>query len=162
MSKFRKDDTPESVPLEDQVQAFAPCPNFPRERAGVLALAQALGVAAKNNGVAPEDLVARCARSSTFCPTPADLFKVAFEMREERDKTRTYRTPSAPRCERCGDTGWITRYWVSDAIAGGKERFQIEAEDVPTWEKRIRETPGCAQQVYSEADRCGCAGRVSE
>ena len=67
---------------EDLVQTFAAAGNFPKEREGVLALAQALRRASDNFGIMMEAIVQECADTSAWCPTPADLRNIAMSMRD--------------------------------------------------------------------------------
>lgn len=86
MSKLKKqnEEQPEGLDLEEMViAAFSRCQNFPKERAGVLGLAQGLRRAADQNRVAPARILQECATSSVFCPTDADLVAVARALRPE-------------------------------------------------------------------------------
>lgn len=62
---------------------FAACVNFPKDRLGVLALAQALARASKDFRVPMAGIVQRCADISTYCPVPRELRNVAIGMRDE-------------------------------------------------------------------------------
>lgn len=66
-------------------------------------------------------------------------------------------TAKRRKCGACGDAGWVTRYFVSDCIAGkAEDRTYIGETEVADWWARIRATPTCAQRVYEESVRCGC------
>ena len=82
MGRIRKTNEPHEGNPEDLVQAFAPASNFPKERAGVLALAQALRRAADDFHIAMTDIVRECSDVSSWCPTAADIRNVARSMRD--------------------------------------------------------------------------------
>ncbi len=83
MPKLNKRDDDAEQP-EDLIQTFAACQNFPKDRAGVLALAQALARASSDFRIAMSDIVRYCADSSTWCPTPRDIRMVAIGIRDDR------------------------------------------------------------------------------
>lgn len=86
-------------------------------------------------------------------PKPANLY-AAWHGPE----SPTFETPRRTRCAECSDAGWVTRFFVVDAIAGtGGQRIPITAAEVDDWWERIRKAgPTCAQRVYEEAGRCRC------
>ena len=84
------------------VAVFERCSNYPRDERGVQALADGLLAAETAMLVPAAEIVARCARESTFCPTDADLLTVAREIRDEhrraeqRDETEDWRRIYGP------------------------------------------------------------------
>ena len=61
-------------------QAFSRCSNWPEDYAGQIGLAQGLNRASERFRVSKEDLIEKCRELSAFCPTDADLLRVAGEM----------------------------------------------------------------------------------
>ena len=99
MSKVGKQKRDDQGDPEDLVQAFAACSNFPKDRAGILALAQELRRASDDFHVPMAKIVRECGDSSSWCPTPHDLRNIAGEMRDKAKK--------APfGCEVCQGSGW--------------------------------------------------------
>lgn len=88
MAKLNRKEGDEQGNPEDLVQAFAPCGNFPKERHGVLMLAQALARASKDFGIEMAAIVRECSDSSSWCPTPADIRNVAMSMRDSARNKR--------------------------------------------------------------------------
>ena len=75
------DDEPDQLSPEDICrQAFSRCSNWPEDRLGQIGLAQGLSHASKRFRISQEDLIERCRELSAFCPTDADLLRVAGEM----------------------------------------------------------------------------------
>jgi len=87
MAKLNKTTEPQQNP-EDLVQVFAACPNFPKERAGVLALAQALKRASDDYRIPMQEIVQQCGDISSYCPTPRDIRSVSMGMRESLNNRR--------------------------------------------------------------------------
>lgn len=77
------DERTEDEPLSPEDlcrQAFSRCSNWPEDRTGQIGLAQGLKLASDRSGIAQEAIIAACRETSAFCPTDADLLKVANEM----------------------------------------------------------------------------------
>lgn len=97
LGKKREESQPDS---ESLVQAFAPCGNFPKDREGLLQLAQELKRASDDFQMPMESIIRECHEISQWCPTPHELRNVAKGMREEL-------RPKAPLgCEICQGSGW--------------------------------------------------------
>lgn len=83
---FDETSEPESVGPEELCrQAFSRCSNWPDDRSGQIGLAQGLKLAAERFKLTQPELIARCRELSSFCPTDADLLKVAAEMWRVRE-----------------------------------------------------------------------------
>lgn len=94
-----------NVNAEDLIQTFAACSNFPREKAGVKALADALRRASTDFGIPMEQITRACADISTFCPVPREIRNIAIGIRDEiRRKRETNR-----------DAEWRLIYGAPDA-----------------------------------------------
>ena len=65
---------------------FSRCANWPKNRLGIIGLAQGLGLAARETGIAAEEIADECRRISTFCPTDADLLRVAHDLNAQRQE----------------------------------------------------------------------------
>lgn len=102
--------------------------------------------------------VADWERRHVDAPVPAVLYEAW------RNGTQYAGVRRRQKCGACGDAGWVTRYYVMDAIAGGKnqERIYIGESEVDDWWERIRENKTCAQRVYEDAVRCGCGSVAPE
>ena len=61
-------------------RAFSRCSNWPEDRDGQIGLAEGLKLASDRFHVTEEALIARCREISAFCPTDADLLRVASDM----------------------------------------------------------------------------------
>ena len=84
MSDLYSDHDEPASPEDLCRQAFSRCSNWPEDRAGQLGLAQGLKMASGRCHVTQEELIARCRETSAFCPTDADLLRVAGDMIRER------------------------------------------------------------------------------
>lgn len=94
-----------NVNAEDLIQTFAACSNFPREKAGVKALADALRRASTDFGIPMDQITRACADISTFCPVPREIRNIAIGIRDEiRRKRETNR-----------DSEWRQIYGAPDA-----------------------------------------------
>lgn len=60
---------------------FQRCRLYPRDDEGVIALAEGLLYASDRTGIPMERIVAECKDISSFCPTDADLLRVAFDVK---------------------------------------------------------------------------------
>jgi len=102
-------DSPEGM---DEIcqELFSRCSNWPKDRAGQLGLAQGLRRAADTYHVDPRVLATHCGKISSFCPTDADLFRVAGELHAE-DERKKNGTPWIRRdvCPDCDGSGWSKR-----------------------------------------------------
>lgn len=100
MAKLGKKSDGKQEDPESLVQAFAACGNFPKDREGVLHLAQELKRASEDFHVPMETVIRECHDISQWCPSPHDIRNVAREL-HERAK------PKAPLgCEVCRGSGW--------------------------------------------------------
>ena len=81
--KTKRSKNVETKTAAERVQAFAAAGNFPKEKAGVQALADALERAACDTGMTMQAIVDECLDSSAWCPTPFDLRGVALSMRDK-------------------------------------------------------------------------------
>ena len=70
------------------IATFQRCVNYPKDAEGVSALVEGLARAARETDIQIEEIVSRCAELSQYCPTDADLLKVAEEIRADRIKAR--------------------------------------------------------------------------
>lgn len=83
----------------DQIYIFQTCGNFPKDRAGLEALAESLESAAKQTGVEMRAIVSACSTGGSWCPTPYDLLQAAVKLKGEQFQ-------GFSGCDRCGNTGW--------------------------------------------------------
>lgn len=96
---FQKKTTPTEKSAGDQIQIFATCGNFPKDRAGLEALADALESAAKKTGVEMKAIIDACSTGGSWCPTPYDLLQAAVKIKGEVFQ-------GFAGCSACGGTGW--------------------------------------------------------
>lgn len=113
------DDQPKEAPTPEDLcrQAFSRCSNWPEDRLGQQGLFMGLSTAATRFSVTQDDLVAKCRETSAFCPTDADLLRVAHEIDAERQRRTRGMAPwlRLPKCDICSDSGW--------AVVGGKGEY---------------------------------------
>jgi|ERR1700734_903949 len=86
----------------DQIYIFATCGNFPRDQAGLEALAEALESASKQTGVSMKAIVTSCATGGAWCPTPYDILQAAVKLKGDQKFGFTG-------CEKCNHTGWVMK-----------------------------------------------------
>lgn len=85
MPDLYEDESLEELSPEDLCrQAFSRCSNWPEDRLGQIGLAQGLYRASERFKITQQDLINRCKELSAFCPTDADLLRVAGEMFTQR------------------------------------------------------------------------------
>jgi len=92
MSQLTNADRPEGSDEFSAVQmltrAFYACSNWPKEREGVLGLAEELERSSKRCGIAVQSIIDLCKESSPSCPTAFDIQRVAGEMKVRLDEAR--------------------------------------------------------------------------
>ena len=91
-------DTEEPV-AETLVACFERCQNYPRDLAGVQALAKGLEEAAEKQGVPMAAIVDRWRLSSPFCPTDFDLMGAACLICDESERATAERQTAKERFE---------------------------------------------------------------
>jgi hypothetical protein len=137
------------------VAAFGRAQNFPRDEAGVIALADGLASASKIIGVSMADIVARCAEASPYCPTNADMLGVAREVRGPAIWSGNY----GRKCPHCDGTGWRVVYSLHTHEGGGHNYVRKEWITEAVYRAfdhvagRLR-TP--RQYAYNAVARCQC------
>ena len=123
MSKLHKthdNDQPEQAPEDLVISAFSRCQNYPKERTGVLGLAQGLRNAATVSGTQMAAIVARCQELSQYCPTDYDLLQVANEL-------ALLSRPRAPMgCRECQGSGWRSYVKHVETAAGEYDAHYAE------------------------------------
>ena len=117
-------ETEQEYPEEMVIRAFSRCQNYPKERAGVLGLAQGLRAASDRFGVPMADIIRECVESSSYCPTDTDLLAVARGL-TARDQPALKPWNPHPKCPECGDSGWRT---VTRGGLSGAERCPCKSE----------------------------------
>ena len=156
MSEFDDREQNETPTPEDLCrQAFSRCSNWPHDRAGQLGLAQGLKVASDRFKVSQEALISACCEANAFCPTDADLLRVAsdiFLAREaahqaQRDRhvewRKEYGDPEPEpidthgKCKCCGRDWKEIMKTASDRHAslwnGLREYFQLKKGQWPSY-----------------------------
>ncbi len=154
--KFEPSEAEESGPEELVVRAFSRCSNYPKERAGVLGLAQGLRAAADRFGVEMPVIIAECVGSSSFCPTDHDLLEVARALRPA-DKQEKH-----DRCSfgLCDGSGWREGFYLHTVHQGDEhkntwtEKTLIESRTL--FEELARKVDWKTQTVYEGRYRCRC------
>lgn len=90
---------------KEQVSRFAGCPGWPSKEypAAIRDLVDSLVSLSRSDRGFAQRLVDICKETGTFCPTVADLIRIAGELRT----SRTYPDPRTRiGCEKCDWTGW--------------------------------------------------------
>jgi len=137
-------------PAIELIQAFSACSNFPKDRAGVEALANALQRWAQETGITMSAIVDECMSSSSWCPTPYDLRGVALSM---RDKIRQAKEGNK-------HAEWERIYgpadpnWSSDLVAQLMHRHGNKTQKQALREQTIRD-----MFFYTEGDGRGMGDR---
>lgn len=139
-------------PEEIVMRAFARCQNFPKERIGVLGLAQGLRVASDKFGVPMERIVSSCVSESPFCPTDYDLMNVARGMRVEKQVG-----PRSCPHDICDGSGWRQVCHMHTARGRGDASW-VEKEIISRgqYENLASKVAGTQQKVFESRYRCKC------
>ena len=163
MDKFESSNSNSPVdaaPEELVMRAFARCSNNPKERAGILGLAQGLKAASDRFGVTMVSIIRECVESSTFCPTDTDLLNVARELRGP-EKVKAARSSKCP-FALCDGSGW-RECWHFHTHHGGAgetpayvEKKLISREEYLVMAKVWGPGSDGTQQVYESRYRCKC------
>ena len=159
-AKVENDATGEKSVEELVIEAFSRCSNYPKERVGVLGLAQGLAKAARVTGVSARAIVERCAEISQWCPTDMDLMNVARELQPVAE--RTEHPSKCPYGQLCDGQGWRISFWLWTWHSGETswiEKTEITEEafnELRSKVDRNAKAPLLPQEVYSAARRCPC------
>lgn len=128
----------------DLVATFARCPNYPKERDGLVFFARGLLKAADSHKVNMSAIVERCAANSVYCPTDHDLICAAASIRDELDRAMDERKTArerfetsergildlvargllAPRCSLCGPAELYCEYGGAAKHSREHARYQ--------------------------------------
>jgi hypothetical protein len=147
---------------ESLLACFERCQNYPRDLAGVQAMAKALEEAAEKQGVPMAAIVDRCRLAGPFCPTDFDLMATASLIRDEADRAVADRQSSeeklqaserrladmvargllAPRCELCEPGDPYCEY-------GGYKKHAREKAQSDRWAAQQREALEQAPRILS-------------
>jgi len=147
---------------EELVITFSRCANYPKDRAGILALAQGLVKASRITGVPMRAIVDRCTEISQWCPTDSDLLSVAREIQPA--VTRPSKCPHAL----CDGTGWRIAYFLWTWHGGETnyiEKRRITEDEYEVLKSKVdvnAKLPLLPQEVYSGAYRCRCNQQTGE
>ena len=152
-----KKESEEQLPEDLVVRAFSRCSNYPKDRAGVLGLAQGLKKASERFSVPMEGIVRECVESSVFCPTDTDLLNVARSMRpaEEQERKRPSKCPFAL----CDGSGWreVCHLHTKNVGDGTRpawvEKTIISREE---YQDLCTKVDWNVQSVYESRYRCKC------
>ncbi len=134
------------------MRAFSRCQNFPKERVGVLGLAQGLQGASDKFMVPMSSIIAACVRESTFCPTDHDLMNIARGMQPDKQVG-----PRACPNDLCDGSGWRQVHHLHTprgrAGAAWVVKEIISREQYEELRGKVAET---GQSVYESRYRCAC------
>ena len=154
--KFGNEEPTEAGPEDLVVQAFSRCSNYPKDRTGVLGLAQGLRSAADRFGVEMPAIVAECAESSNFCPTDHDLLEVARALRPQDKQANRDKCPSGL----CDGSGWREGFYLHTVHPGDEHKNSwVEKTSIAnreTFEELERKVDWKTQMAYSGRYRCQC------
>jgi hypothetical protein len=154
--KFDTAESEETGPEDLVIRAFSRCSNYPKERAGVLGLAQGLRASADKFGVSMSAIIAECVSTSSFCPTDHDLLEVARALRPA-DKQEKH-----DRCRfgLCDGSGWREGFYLHTIHQGDEhkntwiEKTLIESRTL--FDELARKVDWKTQMVYEGRYRCRC------
>lgn len=153
-------DEDEAIP-EEQVAAFARCPNYPRDENGVLFLAQGLRKAATRHGLRMSAIVEECLTTSGYCPTDLDMMNVARSLAIGRGGQQACESRKPTKCpfELCDGSGWreVCHMWThhgdSDGGPAWVEKGIITRDQYDALSKKV---DWVKQAVYESRYRCKC------
>ena len=98
------------------IAAFQRCANYPKDSLGLQALVQGLATASRETGVQMEDIVARCAAISQWCPTDVDLLSVGWEIVADRKRAAEAEVERTKRAQWERDCGPAKPFSWNDAV----------------------------------------------
>lgn len=157
MSKFERDTSENELCPEDLVvRAFSRCSNYPKEREGVLGLAQGLRKAATRFKIAMEAIVEACTEASTYCPTDSDLINVARALKPQAEKQVGPRICPYTICD---GTGWRETWNLHTHYAGdGIKPAWVEKKAITLeqYEDLSRKVDWKTQMAFAGRYRCKC------
>lgn len=153
---FDTQETEENGPEELVVRAFSRCQNYPKERAGVLGLAQGLRSASDRFLVPMSVIIAECIESSTFCPTDHDLLEVARALRQSEKPEKHSGCPFSL----CDGTGWREGFYLHTVHAGDEHKNTWTEKTLianrAIFEELARKVDWKTQMVFEGRYRCRC------
>ncbi len=140
--------------------------HFPQDDAGLECLARGLQNAEQKTKIGAGRIIERCATTSEWCPTDAELLTIAKDLaREDGVVAGTFDVTlgagnaisRAPRCPQCDGTGFEIIYTIHTKRTQGDwkyaDRQNITAEVARAIEKAAN-WPNDTQRIYSGARRC--------
>ncbi len=172
MSRFESEEEIEG-PEDLVTRAFSRCSNWPKERLGIIGLAQALKKVSDRIGVPMTAIVARCAESSPYCPTDADLLTAARDVvRLDAVAAGTFDSTAnstnsigRKRCPLCDGTGFEIIYTLHTLRSEHSDWRYAERKNITEDEARKIEKstawPTKAQRIYSGARPCSECRQVA-
>ena len=156
LERASRGETETDEPEELVIRAFSRCGNYPKERAGVLGLAQGLLKASEKFHVPMQRIIQECIESSTFCPTDHDLLEVARALKKVPDK------PKETKCSfgLCDGSGWRESFMLHTVHPGDETHSSwIEKEPIAnreTYDKLAKSVDWKTQMAYEGRYRCKC------
>lgn len=138
--------------------------NYPKEYPGIVGLATGLKKASDLLKVGAGLIVDRCAETSQFCPTDADLMQIARDIaRCDAVAAGKYDTTAsdansgsihrAP-CAQCQNSGWEIIYTLHTLNGGGWKRAKRENITREQFDNLSEKLDPKTQRVFSGARRC--------
>ncbi len=122
----------------DLVAKLSRTRNYPLTEQGVTGFAESLMRAAEMFGVDGAAIVQKCADTSEFCPTDADLLNIARDLKEERERKERAATPSQ-------EAEWRKQYGPPQDFAVVPVR-KSERRDDELWRKLRKKYPNAGRK----------------
>lgn len=142
------------------VARFQRCPNYPRDVAGVKALAKGLEKASAIIGVSMASIVDRCSEESQYCPTDWDLMTTARGIRGPQEVRQA---PSTCPHDRCDGSGWLQIYHLhTHHSENGRAWVEKEQITQAQYDALIHKIDWVKQVAYESAARCTCHPKREE
>jgi hypothetical protein len=158
MAKIDRDEQQQD-PEDLVIRAFSRCQNYPKDRLGVLGLAQGLKLASDRFSVKMEEIINECVESSVFCPTDADLLNVARELvPKEKSVEEKWKNRKCP-FQLCDGSGWREKYYLHTHHVGDGDRaawvekVEITQEQYDVLSVKV---DWKTQMAYAGRYRCKC------
>ena len=154
-----EDERDERPPI-DLIAVFERCVNYPRDRAGVQALAQGLAKASQITGISAAKIVERCCEESSRCPTDAELLQTARGLQAPNSEERKKRRGPCP-LKACDGSGFIRVcfLWTHKTEKLGEEIHNYVEKELISEQQydHLRKIVDWkTQEVYDSVRRCRC------
>jgi hypothetical protein len=145
---------------------------YPETEDGVQSLARGLQQASEATKIGAGRIIDRCAVTSEWCPTDAELLTIGRDLAREdavaagtfdstQSAANSFREPHSPRCPICDSTGFEIIWTLHTRTPNGSWKY-AKRENISADAARAIETstiwPNDTQRIYSGARPCSHPG----